>query len=101
MREHYHKNKKPEMYYFKKRMDLKFGISTEKYEEMLKEQGGVCEICGKLPGTKRLAVDHNHETNQIRGLLCGPCNTLLSHVEHVSEFSKVALLYLERHEKNT
>jgi hypothetical protein len=101
MREHYKHNRKPEMYYFKQRLDTKFKISVEQYERMLVERGAVCEICGRLPGNRRLAVDHNHKTNKIRGLLCGPCNTLLSHVEHESEFSKAALKYLERHADNT
>lgn len=40
-------------------------------------QGNQCAICGKLPLNKRLAVDHDHETGLIRGLLCSPCNGML------------------------
>lgn len=36
---------------------------------------GTCAICGRATGkTKRLAVDHDHETGAVRGVLCGPCN---------------------------
>ena len=62
---------------------------------MFTAQNGTCAICGRPPRGKRLAVDHNHNTGKIRKLLCGPCNTALSHVEHESEFSKKALAYLE------
>ncbi len=61
----------------------RFGISVNKYEALFKAQKGLCAICqkpevdkrnGKI---KRLAVDHDHETGQIRGLLCQRCNTAL------------------------
>lgn len=52
----------------------KFGISTEIYEKMLEEQGGVCDICKRPPKNNRLSVDHDHDTGAIRGLLCPPCN---------------------------
>jgi len=75
---------------------IKFKLSVEQYEEMLASQNGVCKICGRPPRNKRLAVDHDHETGDIRGLLCGPCNTALSHVELTSNFSRKALKYLEK-----
>jgi len=58
----------------------KYGIDLEQYNEMLLKQKGLCAICG-LPsvdrnqwGMKSLAVDHNHVTGEIRGLLCSKCN---------------------------
>lgn len=74
-----------------------FNMSVAEYDEMLHAQNGVCAICGRPPKAIRLAVDHNHQTGKIRALLCGPCNTALSHVEHESDFSKKALIYLEAH----
>ena len=41
---------------------------------MLTEQGGACGICGEAPTIRALHVDHDHETGQVRGLLCQPCN---------------------------
>jgi hypothetical protein len=41
---------------------------------MLKVQGGVCAVCKTAPTTRRLAVDHDHHTGFIRGLLCFRCN---------------------------
>ena len=51
-----------------------FGIEAEEYYAMLADQGGVCAICGRAPRKQRLAVDHNHKTGEIRGLLCMRCN---------------------------
>lgn len=54
-----------------------FGISIEDYHDMLIYQGGVCAICAKdNNGTyKHFAVDHDHATGRVRGLLCSDCNT--------------------------
>ena len=49
------------------------GLSLQQYNSMLSKQGGVCAICGKSDKTM-LAVDHDHSTNRIRGLLCTRCN---------------------------
>ena len=61
------------------------GITLEEYGEIYRRQGGVCAICSKpetsmtnlSKGLKQLAVDHNHKTQKIRGLLCTRCNTAL------------------------
>lgn len=51
-----------------------YGISSAQYEELLQAQQGVCAVCGKPPLRKRLSVDHDHVTGEIRGLLCNYCN---------------------------
>lgn len=53
-----------------------YGISLVQYDEMLLQQGGGCAICDKTPEEegKSLAVDHNHKTGEIRGILCAYCN---------------------------
>jgi hypothetical protein len=60
-------------------LKAKFGITLEAYTQMLVAQGGVCAICGKEPGKRRLDVDHDHETGKIRGLLCNQCNQMLGY----------------------
>jgi hypothetical protein len=53
-----------------------YGLSLDDYDGILELQGGCCKICRTdQPGTKgRFAVDHNHVTNEVRGLLCNGCN---------------------------
>jgi hypothetical protein len=55
---------------------VKYGISPEEFYEKLKEQNNCCAICKRDMNEygKIFCVDHNHETGQIRGLLCDPCN---------------------------
>ena len=55
---------------------LEYGISLKDYNRMLKEQGKLCALCGRHQEEfkNRLAVDHNHKTGQVRGLVCFYCN---------------------------
>jgi hypothetical protein len=53
----------------------RYGITIEDYDELYKLQNGLCKICKSTDkGTKRLSVDHNHESGKVRGLLCQKCN---------------------------
>lgn len=55
-----------------------YGIDYEEYFKILKSQNRVCAGCGNKDDTGRnLAVDHCHETNKVRGLLCVKCNRAL------------------------
>lgn len=76
----------------------KYGLTPEQYQEMLDRQNGVCAICEAPPVSKRLAVDHDHGTGAIRGLLCKNCNVKLATVEN-EEFMAAAKFYLERNGK--
>lgn len=52
-----------------------YGITAEEYKILYDAQGGRCAICRRATGaTRKLAVDHDHKTGEIRGLLCKPCN---------------------------
>lgn len=66
---------KPEMNKSSKRA-LRYGISAETYKDMLLNQSNACKICGYIPeeGGRALAIDHCHNTNKVRGLLCTTCN---------------------------
>lgn len=51
-----------------------YGLTSEQYDALLERQGGRCAICRAHPKSKRLAVDHDHGTGEVRGLLCSRCN---------------------------
>lgn len=51
-----------------------YGMTGEQYETLLAFQGGCCYICKNKPKTKRFAVDHDHATGNVRGILCRSCN---------------------------
>ena len=55
-------------------MRANYGLSESDYRTLVEGQQGQCAICGRIPARRRLAVDHDHETGSVRGLLCGPCN---------------------------
>jgi hypothetical protein len=63
-------------------LKVHYGITVADYDRMLREQGGVCAICGKAPTAnhsrdKRLTIDHCHKSKLVRGLLCHNCNRAL------------------------
>ena len=67
------------------RMKREYGITLIDYNRMEKEQKGLCMICGgKQTGgrKKRLDIDHDHKTGQVRGLLCSMCNLAVALIEN-------------------
>lgn len=68
----------------------RYGVSLDEYTVLFKKQGGCCAICGvhQLELTRALAVDHDHITGKIRGLLCNICNVQLPLVEDRERLEK-------------
>lgn len=65
------------------------------YDRLYRFQRGVCAICQRATGkTKRLAVDHNHRTDEIRGLLCSTCNQYLGYLRDNPEAYARGVAYL-------
>lgn len=58
------------------RMRTLYGIEVADYDVMLKAQGGRCAVCHRTTTKRgyRFAVDHDHKTGRVRGLLCCDCN---------------------------
>lgn len=55
-----------------------YGLLPGEYLKLYLGQGGYCAICQRATGrTKRLAVDHNHSSGEVRGLCCSVCNRIL------------------------
>lgn len=77
----------------------RYGITQKEYDTMSESQNHVCKIC-KLPkntANKKLAVDHNHKTGQIRGLLCDRCNRAIGllKVDEGTELLEKAIEYIK------
>jgi len=81
-----------------KRLEKLYGVDHEWYILKLGEQEGKCAICKCTPRSIRLAVDHNHKTGDVRGLLCSRCNKkLLGSANDSIERLKSAVAYLENY----
>ena len=87
------------------RLERTYGISLDEYKELHESQSGLCAICKQperrvVRGVKScLAVDHDHNTNQVRGLLCFACNSSLGKFGDSIELLKSAIKYLEKHNR--
>jgi hypothetical protein len=68
-----------------------YGITLAEYEAMVKKQNGRCAICDE---ESALHVDHDHETGEVRGLLCQKCNTAIGHLRHDEHLLRRAIDYL-------
>ena len=86
--------------YREARLKNKFGISMVEYEAMSALQGGLCAICGKSEWVtahgklRLLSVDHDHESGQVRGLLCMSCNVGIGKFKDNLELVEKAAAYL-------
>jgi hypothetical protein len=73
----------------------RYGISPEEYNQLFEAQGGVCAICHRPCRSGRaLAVDHDHHTGKVRGLLCVCCNQAIGAFGDDPEVMSRALRYL-------
>jgi len=74
-----------------------YNISLKEYNDLLHQQNYKCKICG-IPQKeldKNLCVDHDHETGEIRGLLCRCCNSGLGHFRDNTQTLQNAIEYLK------
>ena len=77
------------------RLRRTFGITDLQYTEMLCKQKGRCAICNRLPKHRRLAVDHDHKTGFVRGLLCAQCNQAIAKFRDATQLLFSAAEYLQ------
>lgn len=76
---------------------LKFGITQAELDFLMDKQKGRCAICYKAPDENRnLAIDHDHATGKVRGLLCFACNTGVGKFNDNPALLRTAADYLER-----
>ncbi len=57
-------------------IERRYGLTPDEYHRLLGKQAGECAICGRHAEElgRPLVVDHNHESGEVRGLLCNGCN---------------------------
>jgi len=80
-----------------RKLKAAYGMSPQEYEAKYEEQGGRCSICrveAPAGGGKGLHIDHCHETDKVRGLLCSACNLGLGKFMDSSARLRSALHYL-------
>ena len=85
-------------------LSSKYKITEQRYFEILEKQIGLCAICGSdspgRRGSKNFAIDHDHTTMEVRGLLCHPCNVMIGLAKDSIEVLEMAIKYL-KHYKET
>lgn len=81
-----------------KQLKRDYGLSWDDYQNLLSSQGHKCLICdGVLKGgTAGAHVDHDHQTGQVRGILCAICNRGLGYFKDSSVRLRAAAKYLEQ-----
>lgn len=84
----------------------RYGVTLEFVRDLYQKQEGCCRICGiaglcpaadhkRTTRKHTLCIDHDHETGEVRGLLCAPCNQGLGHFRDSRSLLIKALAYLE------
>lgn len=77
-----------------------YGVTLEDYDRMAEAQGHKCAICHSTDprgNGSRFAVDHDHKTGKVRGLLCGPCNMGIGKLGDDIALLTAAIEYLKDH----
>jgi hypothetical protein len=75
----------------------KYGLTKDRYYELLYKQNHRCAICYEVfdeTQTHGIHIDHCHQTNVVRGALCGPCNVFLGWIEPKQALIDNCLFYL-------
>lgn len=88
--------------HLRRKLKYHYSLSLEQYNELNKNQKGLCAVCGKSERvldskgrTQRLSVDHDHVTEEVRGLLCRVCNAILGLLRDDVSLIKCFEKYLE------
>ena len=91
--ERYARYKKRHNEYMK---ESRYGITQEEFNSMLVDQNNMCKICNtEFKSTKDTHIDHCHDTNIVRGLLCNNCNLALGQFNDNTDNMDNAIRYLQ------
>jgi len=72
------------------RLKTRYKLTQLEYDELFKKQSGICAICPEQVS----AIDHDHQTGEVRGLLCRSCNAGLGFFKDNISFLESAITYL-------
>lgn len=79
----------------------RYGMSLDEYHTIIANQNFSCPICAveisetiEYKGQRPIVVDHNHETGEVRGILCSMCNMMLGHARESTKILYKAIVYL-------
>jgi len=83
---------------FDRYLRKRYGITEDQHKELLNKQGGHCALCPKTleDNGRKFAVDHDHVTGKVRGLLCKEHNTGLGYFHDSIEELELAIKYLKQ-----
>jgi len=73
-----------------------YGVTKEEFYAIFEKQGGKCAICLDAI-TDKDSMDHSHNKNKARGILCTGCNISLGQFEDNISTLKSAIEYLEKY----
>jgi Recombination endonuclease VII len=74
-----------------------YGMTPEKREEMFNAQGRCCAVCKSTEhGGRGWQIDHDHATDEVRGILCQHCNLALGQAKDSIEILQALIEYLRR-----
>lgn len=79
-----------------------YGITADKYYDILKEQDNKCAICesenvnSSRISSGKLFIDHCHDTGKVRGLLCFKCNYGIGQLNDDVDLLQKAIVYLNK-----
>ena len=78
------------------KLQSRYGISLEEYNQKITAQDSKCAICGiELDGGKNTHLDHDHKTGKNRGVLCVGCNSGLGNFKDSLQALEFACEYLK------
>jgi hypothetical protein len=82
-------------------LERKFNTTEKIIQDFMDAQRGCCGICKDslvYPNSyKSYAVDHDHRTGEVRGLLCSNCNRAIGLLMDDTKIVRSAAEYLERY----
>jgi hypothetical protein len=81
------------------RLQRIYGITPEQHDQMMQQQNYLCALCGcELTSDAVPSVDHSHETESIRGIVCRKCNLMIGLAEDNPKILYLGIKYLHQSE---